>query len=119
MMGGTMSGTMEGWQRREVENETRFREINEWIQARNDDRAVHVPEDLFVCECGDKGCADPISLTRGEYEAVRAEPTHFALAIDHENPELDRVVAEHERFTVVEKWLRDAAWIARSTDPRR
>jgi hypothetical protein len=110
---------MEGWQRQEVENETRSREINEWIEARNDERDVDGLLDPFVCECGDSGCAEPINLTRLEYEAVRAEPTHFALALNHENPELDRVVDEHKLFTVVEKWLREAARIALATDPRR
>jgi hypothetical protein len=74
--------------------------------------------DVYVCECGDAACRDPISLSRLEYEAVRAEATWFAIAVNHENPELDRVVTENERFTVVEKWLREAAGIARRTNPR-
>ena len=34
---------------------------------------------------------------------MRSHPTRFIIARNHENPESDRVVAEHERYTVVEK----------------
>ena len=106
------------WQREEVRNETRSRVVNESIQAATDVLGAQAPTDVYVCECGDASCRDPISLSRVEYEAVRAQATWFAIAINHENPELDRVVEEHDGFTVVEKWLREAAGIARGSDPR-
>jgi hypothetical protein len=106
------------WQREEVRNETRSRVVNESIQAATDVLGDQAPTDVYVCECGDASCRDPINLSRVEYEAVRAQATWFAIAINHENPELDRVVEEHDGFTVVEKWLREAAGIARGSDPR-
>ena len=106
------------WQREEVRNETRSRDVNESIQAATDIVGAESATDTYVCECGDAACRDPISLSRVEYEAVRAQATWFAIASNHENPELDRVVREYDRFTVVEKWLREAASIARGTDPR-
>jgi hypothetical protein len=106
------------WQREEVRNETRSRDVNESIEAATDILGAGSPTDTYVCECGDGACRDPISLSRVEYEAVRAEATWFAIATNHENPELDRIVEENDRFTVVEKWLREAASIARGTDPR-
>ena len=106
------------WQREEVKNETRSRDVNESIQAATDVLGTLTSTDVYVCECGDAACQDPISLSRLEYEAVRAEATWFAIAVNHENPELDRVVTENDRFTVVEKWLREAAGIARRTNPR-
>jgi hypothetical protein len=106
------------WQREEVKNETRSRDVNESIQAATDVVGTVTATDVYVCECGDAACRDPISLSRLEYEAVRAEATWFAIAVNHENPELDRVVTENTRFTVVEKWLREAAGIARRTNPR-
>jgi hypothetical protein len=110
---------MDSWQRVEVENEARFRELNEWTRAAHDDEGVEHVWEVYLCECGDASCSDPITLTRPEYELVRADATHFALATNHENPELDLVVSEHGRYTVVEKWLREAASIAYATDPRR
>jgi hypothetical protein len=75
--------------------------------------------DAYLCECSDRLCTDPIELTRSEYEAVRAEPINFAIALNHENPEVNHVLAEHERFAVVEKVVPFAARIARASDPRR
>lgn len=44
---------------------------------------------------------------------MRAEAVRFAIALDHENPEIDRVVAENERFPTVDKFHGAAARIAR------
>ena len=57
----------------------------------------------FVCECGDDDCGRTISLTRDEYEFVRATSNRFAIALNHENPEAEVVVSECERFAVVDK----------------
>ena len=62
---------------------------------------------------------DPISLTRQEYESVWAVPVRFAIALDHENPEIDRVLFENRRFATVEKFFGAGARIARSSHPRR
>lgn len=110
---------MNDWQKREVENETHFRDLNEWTEAANDELALRQPVSDYICECGDRSCTDPIALTRLEYELVRSEGTHFAVATNHENPEIDLVVAEHGRFTVVEKWSLEAVEIAYATNPRR
>jgi hypothetical protein len=72
----------------------------------------------FVCECGDRGCMCAISLTLAEYESVRGYATHFAIAPDHENPESERVVAEGERFAVIETVSAAATKLARRSDPR-
>ncbi len=110
---------MADWLVVEATNQTRFRAINESIEHMTDALDVHEARDVYVCECGDGACQAPIRLTRAEYEVVRAESTHFAIAVDHENPEIDRVVSEHERYAIVQKTLRMAVRIARETDPRR
>jgi hypothetical protein len=102
----------------EATNQTRFRAINESIEHMTDALDVHEIRDVYICECGDGTCRAPIRLTRAEYEIVRAESTYFAIAVDHENPEIDRVVSEHDRYAVVQKTLRMAVRIARDTDPR-
>ena len=61
----------------------------------------------------------PIELTYTEYEAVRSLPVRFAIAVDHENPEVDAVVAERPRFAMLEKIGSRALALARATDPRR
>jgi ANTAR domain-containing protein len=100
---------------RMAENESFFRRLNEHVAA-----GAEMPGDAlqgFLCECGDADCIDAISLTRAEYEAVRADPTRFAIVPGHELPEIERVVETHERYAVVEK-LGATAAVAEETDPR-
>jgi hypothetical protein len=75
--------------------------------------------DVYLCECSDRRCTDPIRLTRGEYEAVRAVPVRFAIVVNHENPEIDRVLFENPRFATVEQFYGAGARIARATNPRQ
>jgi hypothetical protein len=109
---------MGDWLRGEAVNQTRFRTINESIERTTDALGAHETWDVYVCECGDGECRDPIRLTRDEYESVRRESTYFAIAIDHENPQIDLVISEHERFAIVQKSIAMAVRIARETDPR-
>ena len=81
------------WREQEVRNETSSREINEWIDDANQHSGL--PADPFVCECSDASCPSTITLTHLEYEGVRAHATYFAIATDHETPDLDAMVSEH------------------------
>ena len=60
--------------------------------------------------------------TSGRSIAVRRATSvsdDFALALNHENPEIDTLVVENERFATIEKSFGEAARIARATNPRR
>jgi hypothetical protein len=110
---------MNDWRDQEVRNEVRSRDRNEWMQdvrGPNGDGSVTAS---YLCECGDGECTTRILLTRPEYEAVRRYATRFAVAVDHENPEIDQLVSEGGRYTVVEKIAGMPARIARMTYPRR
>jgi hypothetical protein len=107
------------WREIEATNETIFRDMNEWAAEGNDQRlGTHRPMDTYLCECSDRRCSDPISLTRTEYESVRAVPIRFAIALNHENPEIDLLLSENLRFATVEKYGAGAE-IARASDLRR
>ncbi|MEA2661447.1 MAG: hypothetical protein QOH08_1019 [Chloroflexota bacterium] len=96
----------------------RFRVQNEWIDGAS--RSFGFGEvTAFVCECGDGECTKPIEMTKPEYESVRSNSTHFALALDHENPEIENVVTEFARYVVVQKVDSFAVRLARESDPRR
>lgn len=111
---------MDDWRAQEATNETIFREMNEWTEEGNDTRLGVGPRiDSYLCECSDHRCSEPIRLTRTEYESVRAEPVRFAIALNHENPEIDVLVEENERFATVDKFHGVPAQIARQTNPRR
>ena len=104
----------------DARNQTVFREMNEWTSEANQAPATRGrPRYLYLCECSDRHCTEPISLSSAEYEGIRGEATRFAIAHNHENPEIDRVVVETEHFTTVEKFYGSPAQIARDTDPRR
>ena len=104
-------------ERRIAENESRFREINERLEA----DLKRVPDDgeaaEFVCECGDADCADPVPLTIEEYERVRQDPLAFAVVPGHEIPDAEDVLFEDERYVVVRKHAPTAPLVER-TDPR-
>jgi hypothetical protein len=96
-------------------NETLFRSVNERVEE------VVQPgpnEQIdFLCECGDSECVEKVSLTRAEYERVRADATQFAILAGHEVPDIEDVVARTDRFLVVRKHPEESE-IARETDPR-
>ena len=109
---------MTDWRTREVGNETRSRDLNEWIEdsvpgGSNADVAS------YVCECSDGECDTTIDLTRSEYEEVRAYATRFAIALDHESPDLDVLIAEYAGFAVIRKVAGLPARLAIASDPRR
>ena len=101
-----------------AKNEALFRDINE--RVRQIDEAHGIPTDElwdFLCECGSAECLERVSMTVAEYERVRAAPVQFALVPGHEIPEVERVVDETRRFTVVEKHPEEQQ-VALETDPR-
>lgn len=109
---------MSDWRDQEVRNEAIARDRNEWIEDVRLGMGEEAGTEVYVCECGDAACAERISLTRPEYEAVRGYSTRFAIAVDHENPEIDQLVSEGGRFSVVQKIVGRPARIARLADRR-
>ena len=108
------------WRDQETVNQTIFREMNEWTEEGNDELlGIGHRIDAYVCECSDRRCTEPIRLSRVEYESIRAEPLRFAIALNHDNPEIDRIVEENDRFATVDTFHGSPARIARSTYPRR
>jgi hypothetical protein len=58
---------------------------------------------VFLYECADPSCREHVSMTQPKYEAVRANPMHFAIVSGHERPEAERVIELHEDYAVIEK----------------
>jgi hypothetical protein len=57
----------------------------------------------FVCECSANDCLNRVTLTRVQYENVRAEGTRFFVVPGHENVAVEEIVETHPTFLVVEK----------------
>jgi hypothetical protein len=91
---------------RAEKNERLFRELNDLINEMAVALAIGPPYVEYVCECAREGCLDRIELTIPEYEELRTNRAHFAVIQGHELPDVEEVVAERERYTVVAKpWL--------------
>jgi hypothetical protein len=101
----------QGREVRLVRTQNLFRGVNERMRL-----FVYSAFGEFACECGDARCAENVSLTAEEYEAVRREPARFLVTPEHA-PAGDRVVEESDRYWVVEKVGRGAQ-LARELDPR-
>jgi hypothetical protein len=103
-----------------AKNEAIFREVNERVGEVASSFDIGGRGDYyvdFVCECADATCFEQVSLTLAEYREIRASPIRFALRNGHVDEEVDRVVAENDRFTTVEK-KGEAAERAAELDPR-
>jgi hypothetical protein len=59
-----------------------------------------------------------VALTRVEYEAVRSYGSHFAIDLDHENPENACVLHENARFSVIDVIARVERHEALARNPR-
>ena len=59
-----------------------------------------------------------LPLTVPEYEAVRVAGAQFLVATDHQDPEIEAVVMEDDRFVVVRVLVPSLARIVRESDPR-
>jgi hypothetical protein len=97
---------------RAAKNQSLFREVNERIE----DLARGAVLTEFVCECAFPECAGTIRIDVDEYEELRGYPTHFAVIHGHVIEDVERVVAEHDAYTVVEK-LGVGASVAAALDP--
>jgi hypothetical protein len=105
-------------ERRVGMNESIFREVNERIEGAANTFGLTDQTMNLVCECAASDCVAQISMTRPEYETVRADPTLFAVSPGHEIPDVEEVVEKRKGYDVVRKHEGPPAEIARETDPR-
>jgi hypothetical protein len=97
-------------------NESFFREANEKLEGNVVKLSITESRTPYFCECDDPRCTAIISLSIREYEAVRSKPTQFVITPGHDS-EPDRVVEQHEGFTVIEKTGEEAK-LVEEQDPR-
>jgi hypothetical protein len=94
-------------------NQAFWREINERIRlVAQDSGNVE-----FLCECADLECTETIHLSVAEYEHIRSSPRRFPIAVGHDFPEVENVVAASSAYAIVEKTGK-AGKEAAKMDPR-
>ena len=97
-------------------NESRFREANEKLERKVVKLSITASRTPYFCECDDPGCTAIIKLSLREYEQVRSKPTQFVITAGHD-AEPDRILEEHDGFTVIEK-TGEEAQLVEEQDPR-
>ncbi|HSJ50702.1 MAG TPA: hypothetical protein VLA90_05380 [Actinomycetota bacterium] len=100
-----------------AQNEVISREINEGIE----DAKRSISDEGYarmVCECGYADCARVVAITVEEYERVRQDARQFVVVNEHVMPEIEEVLSQFDRFTVVRKRDGTPAEVAEKTDPR-
>ncbi len=107
---------MDEREKRLVQNEALFREVNERLNdvaQRIDPRVGYE----YLCECANADCTFKITLNGGEYETVRSDPTQFLVLPMHYTPEIEDLVEQNSEYWIVRKVGEDGAYAA-ALDPR-
>jgi hypothetical protein len=99
-------------------NESLFRETNERLAETAAEWGFTSGGLDLLCECADVDCTERIDVGPREYERARSEPTLFLLKPGHDQPQVEEILEENERFVLVRK-LGEAGDVAAETDPRR
>jgi len=95
-----------------------FREVNERIEGLAETFGLGgQPLDL-ICECGSTSCTQQIRMTTADYEALRKEPTLFAVYPGHEIPDVEDIIDRRDGYDVIQKRDGDPARVARETYTR-
>ena len=103
-------------ERRQVENEAVFRQMNEKVEkslkkldkmAKDDGYKSDLPIDEmvlhFYCECADENCRQRIPLTLKKYQELHKNRSKFIVIPGHEVSNIEKVIAEKPMYNEVEK----------------
>jgi hypothetical protein len=106
------------WHDRAARHRTLVRDANERIGTESLTANQLDVTHHFSCECDDPACGEMVTITRREYESVRASPTRFVIVADHEDLQVEQLISENARFAIVETLPGTASRIALRSDPR-
>lgn len=98
-------------------NEAVFREVNERLKDINQTFDFGPTLDI-LCECGDASCNERISISRADYEQVRADQLQFAMVPGHETATVEVVIARMKTYDLVRKRPGLPAALAAEISPR-
>jgi hypothetical protein len=107
----------DGSSRERVISQMLFREVNERMRRLHIE-LEHEGDLQLICECRNRGCLEPLSLSTASYDAIRRIPTHFIVKAGHEMPDGERVAAAFDGYVITEKTGQDARTAVRF-DPRK
>jgi hypothetical protein len=89
-------------EQRIAEIEAIFRDSNRQLEERYRELGIFDSVVPFLCECGNPRCTSVVTLSRGEYEEVRAHPAYLLILPGHQLLVSERIAWQGDGFTVVE-----------------
>jgi hypothetical protein len=113
-----MVSAMDDRKARVARNESISREINEGLEEAQRSTSAGGSYLRMVCECGRQDCDRLLALTIREYEEIRSDARRFAVAGEHVMPDVELILRQTDRFTVVQKREGTPAVVAEALDPR-
>ena len=82
-----------------------YRAVNREIERVREEAGGGSGDELEVlCECGETGCDARLTLTIGEYDEAHGQRDRFVVAVEHQDPQIERVVTRREHYLVVDKF---------------
>ena len=86
-------------------NESLFRASNREIERASQDAGDREESEIEVlCECGQEGCRELITVTISDYDKAHGQADRFIVVPGHDTPEIERVVELSERYLIVDKF---------------
>lgn len=96
---------VDGRHERIARNEAMYRAVNRELEEASEDAGGGPDAPLeILCECGEPGCNTMLTLTIGEYDEAHGQRDRFIVAVEHEDPQIERVVVRRDRYLVVDKF---------------
>lgn len=107
---------MDEREKRMAQNEALFREVNERVNELLTNHGVAAVQE-YLCECANADCTFRVPVDPSDYEGVRSDPKQFIVLPLHYTPEVETLVAEHDRYWIVRKSGEAGAFVEH-LDPR-
>lgn len=104
-------------EKKQIENETVFRNANEKVQAELDsfektaNANSHVIDSIentklhFLCECSDENCMERVITTLKQYKKMHSNRRNFVVRPGHEAVNIEKVIAEKKKYNLVRKFI--------------
>jgi hypothetical protein len=103
-------------ERRLIENEVVFRQLNEEVKKKvidtnklaiEDDQEEHVIKFdeplLFFCECSDENCTERLVMNLQDYSNIHRKRDNFIVVTGHEFDPIEKIIVKGPGFSVVKK----------------
>lgn len=91
------------FKKQRAENEEAFRRANQKLRESVEKLYEEDETHIFLCECSSMDCQERLPITIDEFKTLSGKAGRFAVIPGHEQLDIERIVAQHEGWTVVEK----------------